>query len=207
MSYNFIWENWFYSAIFVQYKFCGRHLCVRFHGKIMPDSASTKWHMIIGTSNFFKTDIFVHSYNPTSNPLEDLRAQRNYSWAKKTYLTNQTQLNLTCPELGTAQPQLVYIFLSEIYGASLWRCYMVWSRWQTSIGWLEHERSCGVAVCMTRCQLKSTGVREERKRWWKVVFRSPCMNADATGTRGGPGFRDRTQAEKMPENDFFVGKK
>ena len=127
--------------------------------------------------------------------------------ANKTYLTNQTQLNLTCPELGTAQPQLVYIFLSEIYGASLWRCYMVWSRWQTSIGWLEHERSCGVAVCMTRCQLKSTGVREERKRWWRVVFRSPCMNAEATGTRGGPGFRDRTQAEKMPENDFFVGKK
>ena len=31
----------------------------------MPDSVSTKWHMIIGTSNFLKTEIFVHSYNPT----------------------------------------------------------------------------------------------------------------------------------------------
>ena len=64
MSYNFIWENWFYSAIFVQYKCCCRHLCVRFYGKIMPDSVSTKWHIIIGTSNFFKTEIFAHSYNP-----------------------------------------------------------------------------------------------------------------------------------------------
>ena len=54
----------FFSAIFVQYKCCGSHLCVRFHGKIMPDSVSTKWHMIIGTSNFFITEIFVHSYNP-----------------------------------------------------------------------------------------------------------------------------------------------
>ena len=54
----------FFSAIFVQYKCCGSHLCVRFHGKIMPDSVSTKWHMIIGASNFFKTEIFVHSYNP-----------------------------------------------------------------------------------------------------------------------------------------------
>ena len=54
----------FFSAIFVQYKYCGSNLCVRFHGKIMPDSVSTKWHTIIGTSNFFKNEIFVHSYNP-----------------------------------------------------------------------------------------------------------------------------------------------
>ena len=33
----------------------------------MPDSVSTKWHMILGTSNFLKTEIFVHSYNPTSS--------------------------------------------------------------------------------------------------------------------------------------------
>ena len=55
----------FFSAISVQYKCCGSHLCVRFHGKIMPDSVSTKWHMIIGTSNFFKPEIFAHSYNPS----------------------------------------------------------------------------------------------------------------------------------------------
>ena len=55
----------FFSVIFVQYKCGGSNLCVRFHEKIMPDSVSTKWHMIIGTSNFFKTEILVHSYNPT----------------------------------------------------------------------------------------------------------------------------------------------
>ena len=54
----------FFSAIFVQYKCCGSNLCVRFHGKIMPDSVCTKLHMIIGTSIFFKIEIFVHSYNP-----------------------------------------------------------------------------------------------------------------------------------------------
>ena len=54
----------FFSAIFVHYKCCGSNLCVWFHGKIMPDSVFTKWDMIIGKSNVFKTEIFVHSYNP-----------------------------------------------------------------------------------------------------------------------------------------------
>ena len=30
----------FFSAFFVQYKCCGSHICVRFHGKIMPNSVS-----------------------------------------------------------------------------------------------------------------------------------------------------------------------
>ena len=31
--------------------------------------------------------------------------------SKLTNLTNQTQLNITCPELGTAQLQLVFLFI------------------------------------------------------------------------------------------------
>ena len=50
-----------------------------------------------------------------SYPLEDLWSKLNYSWAKKTYFTNQTQLNLTCPELGTAQlsPSFFLFFFSK----------------------------------------------------------------------------------------------
>ena len=43
----------------------GSHFCVRFPGKIMPDSGSTKWYMIIATSNLFKSEIFAHSCNPS----------------------------------------------------------------------------------------------------------------------------------------------
>ena len=42
----------------------------------MPYSVSTKWHMIIGTSKFFKTEIFVHSYNPNYNKSLRNNAQR-----------------------------------------------------------------------------------------------------------------------------------
>ena len=31
---------------------------------LLPEAFSTKWHMIKGTSSFFKPEIFAHSYNP-----------------------------------------------------------------------------------------------------------------------------------------------